>query len=228
MEKRGQQEYRVRCNNMVGEWLEMCAFGGASMSASWTVMFGSLPAQSKYGENIRKWESLQIGFRQNGIEDLFDRFDIIFPLLVCTDIFCLNPISPFVPFYSDFAFIFTSLVYCPHLAWSHIEFWGLIGPMPTYCIVCNAWSRVFEDRCQNSKTENGVTEWFKNYSSQLSLSRSCALGRSFGSNIKHLCKNAAAPVISLSSTALRPCKMSSRVVGTKSLFVWRSVPKWRH
>ena len=46
MEKRGQQEYRVRCNNMVGEWLEMCAFGGASMSASWTVMFGSLPASA--------------------------------------------------------------------------------------------------------------------------------------------------------------------------------------
>jgi hypothetical protein len=67
---------------------------------------------------------------------------------------------------------------------------------------------------------NSVTERFKIYSSQLSFSNSCALGRSFGSKVKHLRKNAAAPDISFSSMAssmLR--KMSSRVVGAKSLFV---------
>ena len=77
---------------------------------------------------------------------------------------------------------------------------------------------------QNSGTEIVLRNV---YSSQLSFSSSCALGRSFGSNSKHLRKNAAVPEISSSSTASRLRKMTSSVVGVKLLLVWRSVPKWK-
>lgn len=65
---------------------------------------------------------------------------------------------------------------------------------------------------------DSVTER-KNHSSQLTFNSSCALGCSFGSNVKHLRKNAAVPRISFSSTALNLRKMASRVVGIKLLFV---------
>jgi len=62
------------------------------------------------------------------------------------------------------------------------------------------------------------------HSNQLSVSSSCALGRSIGCNTKHLRINAAAPGISLSSTASRVRKIASKVVGRKSSFVRRSLP----
>ena len=65
------------------------------------------------------------------------------------------------------------------------------------------------------------------YSSHLSFSNSCALGRSLGSKVKHLRKNPTTPGISFSSTTSRDRKKSSRGAGLKSSFVRRSMPKQR-